>query len=224
LGLYALALMHIVAHSLYKTYAFLSAGGTIEKLHGLRKAGRQQPITKHFVTVSTLGSLLICGGIAVAFGLAGKPVQLIALAIVLVLSIQHFLIATQRERSDVSRLAVGAVLSVLVCGIYFALHGLGAVMTADIFPELVPGGVVLWTVLALTIVGFAGLGVLQTYVLCAWTPSRVPSRTPSRTPSPWVKRLYVHLSNGLYINTLIDRVAGTWKLAPNATPFGGEKS
>jgi NAD(P)H-quinone oxidoreductase subunit 5 len=41
LGLFALALLHILAHSLYKAHSFLASGGAVERVAAIQRPGRR---------------------------------------------------------------------------------------------------------------------------------------------------------------------------------------
>lgn len=69
LGLFALAFLHLVAHSLYKAYGFLSSGETVERATG---ASLLRPIEPHPRTREALLRLLSAPvAIAIAAALAG---------------------------------------------------------------------------------------------------------------------------------------------------------
>lgn len=58
LGAYSLALLHLVAHSLYKGYAFLSAGQTVSRQRMLNIAPANQSLTPGLYLVALAGPLL----------------------------------------------------------------------------------------------------------------------------------------------------------------------
>ena len=93
LGAFALALLHIVAHSLYKAHAFLSSGSAVDLARSL---GREQPqprLPAAVLVPSLLGGLGVVYGIAAASGLtASVPAAQLALAAILVMALVAFLV------------------------------------------------------------------------------------------------------------------------------------
>lgn len=61
LGLPAMALLHLVAHSLYKAHAFLSAGGVVQRRQALRLAEPAPPRTSHWAAAALVLPLLVVG-------------------------------------------------------------------------------------------------------------------------------------------------------------------
>jgi NAD(P)H-quinone oxidoreductase subunit 5 len=211
LGLFALALLHIVAHSLYKAYAFLSSGGTIEKIHGMRKFGRQKPVGLATLAGSFGLALVLSIGGAALFGTDLDP-ALIAVSVVVIFAAQQFLLSTSREDAIARNWLIGGVTSLAVCGAYFGFHTLAHHAGAAGFPVWQGSVAVIWTVSVVVVAAFALLGVMQTYVLSVAQPAR------------WFARFYVHLSNGFYVNATIDRLFGTWRMPTTPAKFSGEKS
>ena len=59
LGLWPLALLHLVAHSLYKAHAFLSAGSTVEAWSTQALAGRAPGLTPRRLALATVAGLVV---------------------------------------------------------------------------------------------------------------------------------------------------------------------
>lgn len=211
LGLFALALLHIVAHSLYKAYAFLSSGGTIEKIRSIRICGPQNPIARSQTILAFILSLLLCIGIGVLSGTATDP-AVIALSVVIVYTTCQFAVSALREASISRNFLIGTLTSVGVCIAYFGFHALTTHAGADLFPEWQGSRTVIWGLAIVIMCCFALLGFLQAYLLSARQPASKPGG------------LYVHLSNGLYINATIDRLVGTWRFPAIRAKQGGEKA
>jgi NAD(P)H-quinone oxidoreductase subunit 5 len=83
LGLPAMALLHLVAHSLYKAHAFLAAGGVVQRQQALRLAPTAPPsaarwaLTAVVVPVAIVGAGLAGGALATpAAGVAGAVLGL----------------------------------------------------------------------------------------------------------------------------------------------------
>ncbi len=213
LGLFALALLHIVAHSLYKANAFLSSGGMIEKLHKIRQCGPQQSASKGQFSVAFTLSLLICAIASLAFGAADDP-AVIALSTVIVFATCQFALSVLGETGMSRKFLVAALSALGVCIAYFGFHALATDGTAAIFPVWQGSAAAIWALSITVIICFALLGFAQSWLLSA----------SSRYSAGRSARLYVHLSNGFYINALIDRMAGTWRSRATSTPNSGEQA
>ena len=70
LALFPLALLHIVAHSLYKAHAFLASGGAVEQVAAIRRPGPVAVPDGSAVGRAFLIALAIYAGIGAAFGFA----------------------------------------------------------------------------------------------------------------------------------------------------------
>jgi NAD(P)H-quinone oxidoreductase subunit 5 len=87
LGLYELALLHLVAHSLYKAYAFLGAGETVRlaRMNDFTVPGRASRSPLWYLGAVALGAALVAGSAAAwelfLPGLAVPPVALLIVAL-----------------------------------------------------------------------------------------------------------------------------------------------
>ena len=89
---------------------------------------------------------------------------------------------------------IAAGLAVLVSAAYFALHKLFGAAFGDALrpiPETASAGQYL--LLALVVLVFLGLSLFQTVLIHAGN-------------QPWLRRLYVHLYNGLYTDQPVERL------------------
>jgi NAD(P)H-quinone oxidoreductase subunit 5 len=205
LGLYSLAMLHLVAHSLYKAHAFLASGSGVDAFRAPAISFSGLIAARHwaFALGSSIALTLLVGA---AFGVtpSGQPALLAAGAIVAVALSQLMLQAAQLgdERSLLLRV-LG--LSTLVCTAYFALHALFEhALEGSVYPLQDEGGA-LQTALATLIVGlFLGLLVLQHRLKFAAAPQH--------------EALYMHLYNGLYIDVFITRILQRIWPAPATQP------
>ena len=126
LGLYELALLHLVAHSSYKAYAFLSAGSAVEQ-DRLRQMTPPAPRLSFATGIlgALVGAALVCGA-ALVWGV--RPLQepgLWAMAGVLSLALAPLVGGTLRwsDGSVNERLRWAGVLAALSVALaYFGLH------------------------------------------------------------------------------------------------------
>lgn len=194
LGAFSSALLHILAHSLYKAHAFLWSGSAAERAPAATSlTGGLRPtivlasfglaavifmtVAAIFTAVSwekpamaVLGTVLVLGmGQALATGLAaGGGVQLLTR-----------LVATM--------VAISVVYVALQTAMAWFLQG-----TVHAAPSPSP---VITAIAILTLTSFAGLSLIQAMGLHARPPS-------------WLRALHVHAGNGFYANALFNRMAG----------------
>jgi NAD(P)H-quinone oxidoreductase subunit 5 len=81
LGLPAMALLHLVAHSLYKAHAFLSAGGVVQRRQALRLGAPAVPPSASRWTLAALAAVATVVGAGVATGSLPSPAAALAGAV-----------------------------------------------------------------------------------------------------------------------------------------------
>ena len=195
LGAFTLAIMHIVAHSLYKAHAFLSSGSIV----GLARSSWTPTGRPAAHPLVVLAAILVAaaagGGIAWIFGLSpeAEPGKLLLIA-VFVMAMAHLLwtlwSSSLRRRLILHGLAIiaGATAASLV------LHAAFERLLAGSVPAYAPArtfgeGAVM-----------AGVGLLFLAVLI------FQSQLPAWAARPAFAKLYVHASNGFYLGTLFNRI------------------
>jgi NAD(P)H-quinone oxidoreductase subunit 5 len=199
LALFPLALLHIVAHSLYKAHAFLASGTAVENVAALRRPGPIAIPDGWAVARAFALAIAIYTAIALAFGITAKSPQAIALGAILVFGVAYLLaqgLADAAPRALTRRTAIYAVAASVS---YFALHRLAEWMTAGALPPAPAPGPLEWTLLALSVLSFGMVAIAQSmFPLWAYHPAAAGLRVP--------------LSNGLYANAVFDRLVGNWSV------------
>ncbi len=197
LALFPLALLHIVAHSLYKAHAFLSSGGAVERVTAARRPGPVAVPDAAAVGRAFLVALGLYAAVGFAFGLAHKSPQAIALGAILIFGVAYLFaqgLADAAPRVLTRRVAVYAVAASIS---YFALQEGTVWLTRGALPATPAPGPLEWALIVLAVVSFAVVAVAQAvFPLWAYHPAAAGVR--------------VHLSNGLYANALFDRLIGGW--------------
>ncbi|HEY9202302.1 MAG TPA: NADH-quinone oxidoreductase subunit L [Gammaproteobacteria bacterium] len=211
LGLYSLAMLHLVAHSLYKAHAFLASGSGVDAyrapeihfspagLSGWRQA------TALSITVLTT---LVIGGL---FGITldSQPALLAAGAIVAV-ALSQLMLQALNIQSESSFLLRAAALSLLVCLSYFSLHhGFELMIAGSVLPlDETQGG--FHNIMAMLVIGvFAGLLLMQ--------------RTLKSDHSALREKMYMHLYNGFYIDVYLTRVLQRiWPVPTSTIKYYGD--
>lgn len=196
LGAFPAALLHIMAHSLYKAHAFLSSGSVIDLLRASWSPSPSgAPHPARFV-------LALAATLALAFGAAGlfgasledKP-GVFALCAVFLMSLTLLFANAIDQRFNLYVLGRTAVAAVGVAALYFTLQAGAEALLADALPatQALSGAFDL-AIVVLVVGAFAGVTWLQ-------------SQLGPVSASPLGRALYAHLANGLYVNTLANRLA-----------------
>ncbi len=218
LGAFSAALLHIVAHSLYKAHAFLSSGSVLDLARASwspSPGGRPHPARLTLAAAAVLAVTLAVGAL---FGvtIVSRP-GVFALGAVLLLGLTHLVTQALDERPDAYVLGRTLALAVVVAAAYFGLQFAAERLLAGSLPAAEPlRGPFDLAIIGAVILGFAAVTVLQ---------GLLPGR-PGETR--WLA-LYVHVSNGLYINTLANRLAlrfwpgrPAWLAASGPVPTSAE--
>jgi NAD(P)H-quinone oxidoreductase subunit 5 len=194
LGAYPLALLHLVAHSLYKAHAFLSAGGAVEQY----RLGRMTPaLPVPGLGVSLLGALTSLAVAAAAGFLWGidphEEIALYALAGIVGLALTPLL--TSHALRIGGRWPVKLLLGAFgVAFLYFGWHELLGLWMATPAPANVGPGQVAWVLACFTL-----LFLLQSLIR-AWPQG------------PLATRLFPWFYAGFFLDELFTRL--TFRIWP----------
>jgi len=201
LALFPLALLHIVAHSLYKAHAFLSAGGAVERVGAIRRPGA--------VAVPDLGAVGRAFGLAIAiygvvylasivfFGFGTKSPQAAALGAILIFGVAYLLAQGLADKAPRALTQRTAVMSVLATIAYLTLQRASEWVTAGTLPATPTAGPLEWALILLALFSFGAVAIAQ-------------STLPLWSQHPAAQGLRIHLTNGLYINAIEDRLLRGW--------------
>jgi NAD(P)H-quinone oxidoreductase subunit 5 len=195
LGAFSAALLHIVAHSLYKAHAFLSSGSVIDLARASwspSPSGQPHPARLALALASVL---VVMAGVGAAFGatLLGKP-GAFALAAILVMGLVHLIANSIDERPNSYVIGRTAALAGLVAAAYFGLQaGVEKLMAGSLPATQDLRGPLDLAIVVMVILSFAAVTIFQ-------------SLMASRAKTPFWRALYVHLSHGLYLNTVANRL------------------
>lgn len=198
LGLYSIAVLHIVAHSVYKAHAFLSSGSVVDNFRGptIRKLKINQTLGRAELAIVISG--IVTFGVATVFGihLQSQP-TLFTIGVIVAIAMSQLLL----QGLNKSGLGAGALfiraafLSVLVCTAYFGLHDLAAYLLGSSVPSdtLQADHISLW-LLALVVVTFVTLLHIQQLM-------------PRLQKSSFWQAVYMNLYNGMYIDLIFSRLS-----------------
>ncbi|WP_223424304.1 proton-conducting transporter transmembrane domain-containing protein [Tateyamaria pelophila] len=197
LALFPLALLHIVAHSLYKAHAFLASGGAVEGVASIRRPGPVAIPNGIAVGRAFLIALVIYGVVGFVFGLTGKSPQAIALGAILIFGVAYLLAQGLADAAPRVLTQRTAAYSVAAAVGYFALQTGIEWLMAGTLPATPAPGPLEWALIILALFSFGLVAVAQAmFPLWAYHPAAAGMR--------------VHLSNGLYANAVFDKLLGGW--------------
>ncbi len=199
LALFPLALLHIVAHSLYKAHSFLASGGAVERVAAIRRPGPVAVPKAGAVARAFLAAIGIYLAVGLAFGFAQKFPQAIALGAILIFGVAYMLAQGFADTAPRALTRWTAAFAIGTSVAYFALQAAATRITAGILPPPPVPGALEWTLIALAVLSFGLVAVVQAmFPLWAYHPAAAGLR--------------VHLSNGFYANAIFDRWLGGWSL------------
>ena len=203
LALFPLALLHILAHSLYKAHAFLASGAAVETVAAARRPGPVAIPAGRAILRAFAVALALYAAIGVffglAFGFAEKSPQSIALGAILILGVAYLLAQGFADAAPKALTRRTALYALVASISYFALQSGAEWLTAGTLPPAPSPGPMEWLLIALAVVSFALVAFAQTSF-------------PLWADHPAAAALRVHLANGLYANALFDRIVGNWTL------------
>ncbi|MDG5746605.1 proton-conducting transporter membrane subunit [Qipengyuania sp. XHP0207] len=197
LALFPLALLHIVAHSLYKAHAFLASGTAVDLVASIRRPGpiaipNGWAVLRAFALAFTIYAVIGFG-----FGFDTKSPQAIALGAILIFGVAYLLaqgLADAAPRVLTRRTALFAVAASIS---YFALQTGAEWLAKGTLPTTPAPGPLEWALVVLSLVSFGIVAFAQ-------------AMFPLWSNHPAAAGLRVHLSNGLYANAVFDRLIGNW--------------
>lgn len=197
LGLWALALLHIVAHSLYKAHAFLTSGGAVRAVVRINRPGAIAVPGPGAVARAFLLALAIYAVVALGFGaVAGaKSAQALALGAILIFGVAYLVaqgLADAAPRALTQRTALASLAAAVA---YFALHVAAAALWGPHLPAPPVPGALEWALIVLALASFGLIAVAQALF-------------PLWAHHPATAGLRVHIANGLYLNAVLDRLIG----------------
>lgn len=199
LALFPLALLHIVAHSLYKAHAFLASGTAVEKVAAIRRPGPVAVPGARAVGRAFLAALALYAVIGAAFGFGDKSPQAIALGAILVLGVAYLLAQGFADAAPGPLTLRTSIAAAAAAAGYFALQRGAEALTAGVLPPTPAPGALEWVLIALALLGFGLTAFAQaTFPLWAQHPAAAGLR--------------VHVANGLYVNALTDRLLRGWSI------------
>jgi NAD(P)H-quinone oxidoreductase subunit 5 len=203
LGAFPLAVLHIVAHSLYKAHAFLASGSVIGAAPAPTAEGPRP--SRALASLGTALGLYL--GLAWLFGItpAAEPVRL-ALGAILAMGLSVLVMPAVTGPFDARLLGrtLGAAAGVTVA--YLAVQAGAHLLLASTLPPRPGPSTATHVIIGLALVAFAAVTAMQAIA-------------PSLALRPGWQALRVHLANGLYVNAAVNRLAGALRRPATVAPL-----
>jgi NAD(P)H-quinone oxidoreductase subunit 5 len=202
LGLWTLALLHIVAHAMYKAHGFLASGGAVQAVAAARRPG---PVAvPGFAAVGKAFALAIVlyAVVAAGFGVIGaaKAPQALALGAILIFGVAYLVAQGLADAAPAALTRRTAVASLGAAVAYFGFHLVAGALWGAHLPAPPVAGPLEWVLLVLAVMSFGLVAVAQALF-------------PRWAHHPAATGLRVHVANGFYVNAALDRLIGGFRPA-----------
>jgi NAD(P)H-quinone oxidoreductase subunit 5 len=196
-GLFALAALHIVAHSLYKAHAFLATGSAIAQVRDARRPGPVAVPSGRVVLRAFALALAIFAAVGMLFGVTDKPAQAFALGAILVFGVAYLIAQGLADAAPAALTRRTLAASFATSVAYFLLHAGADWTLSGVVPATPEPGALEWAVMVLTLLSFGGVALAQALF-------------PLWAAHPAAQGLRVHLANGLYVPLILSRLSGAY--------------
>ena len=195
LGAFALAILHIVAHSLYKAHAFLSSGSIVSMTKAAWVPAERPAAHPGFLAGTLVTAVAMTCVIGTLFGLtAASGAGVLLLGSVFMMALSYLLWSLWASSHRASLIGWGLLVGAGAATAYFALHAAFEKLLASSLPPYKPARSPLeYSVMGLIVLLFMAVLIVQSQ-LPAWSATRLG------------RKLYVHASQGFYLGALANRV------------------
>jgi len=206
LGAFGLALLHLVAHGLYKSHSFLSSGSTVKNapIIQFRRLYRHHHFAANWTALAATVAMLGAGAWLTLHGkIAANQLPLLTAAGISWCLLVWRAVAGRYSQGAVMRWTGGLA---IIAAAYPLLASVSALLINS--NQWVAGGNTLsampaasWTLSLLISAILLVMGVLQWQIISGSKPH-------------WMQSLYVHALNGFYIGIIANRITTwVWSLA-----------
>jgi len=199
LGAFSIAVLHIVAHSLYKAHAFLSSGSVVDLARAPKAPGagaRLQPLDAALGLGMTLTAFALIGTL---FGATTHTAPaLLGLGAITLMGVTMMVARSFAGFGRTQMLGRGLLLSLGVSAAWFVAQGGAALVLSDSLPPPPTPDALGLIIIALAVISFIIIALAQ-LTLPLWR---------SR---PGIQAFRIHLINGLYTNLLWNRLIGAYR-------------
>ena len=196
LGAFGAALIHLVAHSLYKAHAFLASGSVVTAMRPLGAPVRRAGVARILTGLAASAGVVVA--VAYFAGLREPSAAMVLLMTVVALSLSHFLIAASAEGAGPVPFVRALLLAAALSGVYLLLHVAGNEVLGGLIQNREASPLAL-AVASVAVAGFALVVLAQAGFGTEAGQSKL------------ARAAYVLMKNDLYANTWMSRWVGAWK-------------
>jgi NAD(P)H-quinone oxidoreductase subunit 5 len=196
LGAFPAALLHILAHSLYKAHAFLSSGSVIDlaRASWSPSPGGQPHAARMALALSAVLAVTLVIGTLFGSSPLERP-GVFALGAIMLFGLAHLIAQAIDERPNGYVIGRTVLTAAAVAVVYFALQrGMELLVAGSLPPTQALRGPVDLAIVATVVLTFGALTLLQ-------------GQLGRKAGEPRWQALYVHVANGFYVNTIANRLA-----------------
>jgi NAD(P)H-quinone oxidoreductase subunit 5 len=201
LGVYAAAMLHLVAHSFYKAHAFLSSGSTIDLKRGLKITPIQSTGDPAKIMLGILSAIALYTIFAMLWGVHIKDqFALLAVGMMIILGLARIFTIAIDADNNLLLITRASITALIITGSFFMLESAMHYLIAKQIPLTPQLSLIEMLITILILSVYATVVLIQIFAL----------RIQSGKFHAW----QIHLRNGLYINVLFDRLIGALNIRP----------
>lgn len=196
LGAYSIAMLHILAHSIYKAHAFLSSGSVLTQATRIevRPDENSQPVSIWgFLLNAVLVGVVLWAGMNVLAVDGESKTGALLLSTILSLGLAHWLSTTQATANRSMLIRAWSVTGCLCVVYIFAFQAIDAWLSSVIAPVISTHAAIYLS--GIVFAAFLAISILQL-------------RIQQLATVGWFKSLYIHASNGFYLESVLRRWMG----------------
>lgn len=208
MGVYPAAMLHLVAHSFYKAHSFLSSGSVIEVIRASKVKEAKRIGSPFRILLGILLALGLYTAVAMIWGIdPQKELALLAIGGVIILGLSRLFSSAIDSDGGKQLILKATGLSVLVILSFFTLESGAHFLLSSQIPELIQPTLLETVLIGMVLLAFGGVVFIQILA-------------PKLSTNPAYLALAIHLRNGLYINTVFDRmVRSLYTHKPKSQPI-----
>jgi NAD(P)H-quinone oxidoreductase subunit 5 len=194
LGVFPAAMLHMVAHSFYKAHSFLATGSVIDSMRAAKFTGTIRSGNPLRIALGILMGFGVYIAFALAWGVDPKTeLPLLAIGAIISLGLARLFTSALDSNGSPKLFLRASLLSIMVAASFFILEAGAHFLLAAQLPVLALPSLSEIILISILLSAFATVIFIQIM-------------SPFLAEKPSYRALAIHLRNGLYMNTLFDRL------------------